>query len=376
MHQSKTERILIIEDDRFTCDLLREELQELGYEVAFLENGKEALSVSHQFKPDCILLDIMMPEVDGYTTCQTLRKDSRTAQIPIIFITAKDTPRDLSHGLSLGANDYIVKPFNMEVLSARIETQLRAKRLLDQVHKQNKELERLNTSINEFLGMASHDLRTPASVIELIASTLLDETAGPLTEIQKSLLTKLYQQTRYMNQLLNDLLSLAHIASGKIVLHLQQENINLLLKENLSALTFLAKNKSIAITLTVDATLPDVPLDKARFTQIVDNIISNAIKFTPPGGKISVKTSKSIATHEKKWACISISDTGVGMDPQDLQKLFHEYTTGSAKPTRGEKSTGLGLSIAKKITELHQGVLEVTSKVGAGTEFLIKFPLP
>ena len=376
MTKVRTGKILVIEDDRFTRDLLREELHELGYHTTFLENGKDAVSTAHDKAPDLILLDVMMPGLDGYAVCEALRQDTRTTHIPIIFITAKDTNQDMIRGLTLGANDYILKPFNIEILAARIETQLRTKRLMDQVQKQNEELEKLNTTTREFLGMASHDLRTPVSVIQLVASTLLDELAGPLNEAQKSLLLKLHSQSSYMNKLLGDLLNMAHIESGKIAMHIRPEDINQLLKENLSSLALLAKNKSIDFSLHTDPSLPLVPVDNARFTEIIDNIVSNAIKFTPEHGRISVKTAKvPDPTNHQHWACISIADTGVGMGAIDLDRLFREFSPVGSKPTKGETSTGLGLFIAKKLTELHHGKLEVSSSKGVGTEFVIKLPL-
>ncbi len=376
MTKVRTGNILVVEDDRLTRDLLREELHELGYHTTFLESGKDAVSTVCDKTPDLILLDIMMPELDGYAVCEALRQDPRTMHIPIIFITAKDTHRDMIHGLTLGANDYILKPFNIEVLAARIETQMRTKRLMDQVQKQNTELEKLNTTTREFLGMASHDLRTPVSVIQLIATTLLDEAAGPLSEAQKSLLSKLHQQNSYMSKLLGDLLNVAHIESGKIAMNIRLENINALLKENLSTLALLAKKKSIDFALDIDPSLPQVPIDKARFTEIIDNIVSNAIKFTPEHGRISVRTSKATGSEgHPDGACISIADTGVGMDAIDLDRLFREFSPVGSKPTKGESSTGLGLFIAKKLTELHQGKLEVSSSKGVGTKFVIKLPL-
>jgi signal transduction histidine kinase len=375
MSNSDIEKILVIEDDPFTRDLLEQELRGMGYEMGFLENGADALEVSAKIEPDLILLDIMMDGIDGFEICHMLKKDTRTTHIPIIFMTAKQTQKDLVHGLSLGANDYITKPFSMEVLAARIETQLRNKRLVDKITKQKQELEKLNTTIKEFMGMASHDLRTPTSVIKLISSSLADRAVGPLTKDQQILVEKIHNQTSYMSDLLDKLLNVTHIESGKISLNIQPEDINHLLRENLSSLSFIAKAKSIDISLQTDPSLPRVPLDKARFTEIFDNIVSNAIKFTTEGGKITVKSTLTVAKSDGTWASISIADTGVGMKSENLRRLFQEYGTLDSTPTNGEKATGLGLWIAKKLTELHNGKLAVHSKAGVGSEFIISLPL-
>ena len=375
MPEHQREKILVVEDDPFTRDLLSEELQELGYQTLFLPSGKDAVMTAAKMQAGLVLLDIMMPGLDGFAVCKALRGDERTRRIPVIFITAKGTPQDLTRGLAVGANDYIVKPFNVEVLAARIETQLRTKRLMDRVDKQNEELEILNARIKEFLSMASHDLRTPASVIKLAANTMLEKVAGPLTEMQQSLLEKLCYQTDFMTHLLNDLLNLAHIESGKIVLRKTPEDLNALLKINLSSLSLLAQDKTIALALEPDPALPSVPVDKSRFMEIVDNIVSNAIKFTAAGGKITVKTAQCNGSRDGKWVEISITDTGMGMSPEDLELLFQAFRSAGTKAMRGEKSTGLGLTIAKKLTEMHQGKLEVSSEVGVGTTFVIKLPI-
>ncbi len=369
------EKILVIEDSKFVREILHQELVDLGYQVLLMASGKDAVSTAAEFQADLVLLDIMMPEPDGYSVCMALRSDDRTRLIPVVFITAKGTTQDLTHGLRVGANDYLVKPFNMDVLAARIQTQLRAKHLMDQVDKQNTELELLNARIKEFLSMASHDLRTPASVIKLASNTLIEGLAGPLTEMQKKLLEKVSHQTDYMNRLLNDLLNLAHIESGQIIVKKKSEDLNALLQSNLSSLSLLAQKKSIQVALEANHALPPVPLDKARFMEILDNILSNAIKFTPEGGKITVRTAPSAPTKDGTWVEIGVADTGAGIATEDLEKLFQAFSSAGTKPTGGEKSTGLGLSIAKKLTELHQGKLEVKSTVGVGTEFVIKLPL-
>ena len=375
MNKAREDNILVIEDDPFTRELLQEELHDLGYHATFLGNGVEALKTVRETKPDIILLDVMIPGMDGYSVCRALRKDPSTLHIPIIFITARGSTEDVIRGLELGANDYVTKPIDIQILNARLETQLRTKRLFDKVNKQNIELEALNTTIKEFLGMASHDLRTPASVINLIALTLLEDTTGPLSETQKVLLKKIYDQTSYMNTLLDSLLNIAHIESGKIALHLQPENLNNILEENLSALKFLARNKGIELALDTDPSMPPVLIDQIRFTEIIDNIVSNAIKFTRKGGKIRVRVFSTKPTDNGPWACVSIADSGIGIKASDLGKLFEKFSTFGPASSTGEKSTGLGLSIAKKLTELHHGKLEVTSKVEEGTEFVIKLPL-
>ncbi len=368
-------KILVVEDDTFTRDLLQQELQDLGYETSFLRDGKDALKAVQSLVPDLVLLDVMMPGVDGYSVCRTLRKDPQSANIPIIFITAKSAKGDIVKGLHLGANDYVTKPIDMQILAARVEAQLRVKRLMDRIDAQNKELEILNTKIKEFLGMASHDLRTPTSVIKLVSSTLLDDAAGPLNESQKSLLQKVYAQTQYMSTLLDDLLNYAHIESGKIVMHSRPEDLNALLKGNLSALTFLAEKKEIHLSLEPAPGLPPIMLDRDRFTEIIDNLVSNAIKFTPKGGDIRVKTA-SESNGSGRWACIMVSDTGRGIPASQLQQIFERFGKAEGKrPGSEERSTGLGLSIAKRLTELHGGKLDVQSKEGKGSCFTVRLPV-
>jgi two-component system sensor histidine kinase/response regulator len=221
---------------------------------------------------------------------------------------------------------------------------------------------------NKFLGMAAHDLRNPLASIRGFSEILLTEAAGPLTAEQKEFLTIINTTSDEMLHIVNDLLDVSIIESGKVDLNLNLYSFRKLLEDRIRLMQITAANKQMKINVDFDD-VPEFKLDTNRISQVIDNLISNAIKFSPPGSDVNVTLKRIGDTAE-----VAVSDKGPGISPEDRKKLFGTFQKLSARPTAGEKSTGLGLAIVKKIVNAHGGEVTVESEPGSGSVF--KFIIP
>ncbi len=232
------------------------------------------------------------------------------------------------------------------------------------------ELADLNETKNKILGIAAHDLRNPIGVIKGFAELIQDGTFGPITEEQRNAILRIIKNCDSMLAIINDLLDITTIEAGKLDLHLQKSERAKYLSDFLSEAKILAQAKDIEIILETPPDLPDVIMDPQRIEQALNNLVSNAVKFSYPGSIVKItaaKTDNSIS--------ISVQDQGQGIFESEIPLLFTDYAKGSARPTAGEKSTGLGLAIVRRILRAHDGSMDVKSKAGKGSTFTITLPI-
>jgi len=232
-----------------------------------------------------------------------------------------------------------------------------------------KELFELNQLKNKFLGMAAHDLRNPLASIRGFCELLLDEDMGSLTEDQGEFLRTIYSLSKHMLDLVNDLLDVAVIESGQLELDTKPGSLKILIEERIRISRILAETKQMTFHKFMED-IPDVPFDHSRIAQVVDNLISNAIKYSPVGSNIFVSLKQ-----EGMKARVSVRDEGPGIEPEEQKRLFGEFQRLSTRPTGGEKSTGLGLAIAKKFVVAHNGTIDVESRPGSGATFTFLLPI-
>ncbi len=361
--------ILIVDDTRVNLQLLGKILMKVNYELAIANSGYEALDMVKEVKPDLILLDVMMPGIDGYDVCKALKSSPDTKDIPVIFLTAKSEKEDIVTGFDLGAVDYVTKPFNSAELLARVKTHLELKYARDLLAKQNEKLKQLNDVKNEFLGMAAHDLRNPIGSITTTLSYILEYLNSNLSEKQVKFLRNIEKAGKYMNVLLNDLLDLTAIESGKLTLRLTEEDYINFLKENISLNQMLADKKAITIDFNYEDNISYITFDRDKITQVMNNLISNAVKFSHGDTRITVDIKRG-----EDCIITSVIDQGQGIPEKELPYIFKEFHRSTVKATDGEKSTGLGLAITKKIVEGHGGKIGVESKVMEGSRFYFTLP--
>jgi PAS domain S-box-containing protein len=233
----------------------------------------------------------------------------------------------------------------------------------------NDQLRELNSQKNEFLGMAAHDLRNPIAVIQNSSLILSRYSSENLLEKQKEFLKKIYDTSKFMLELLNNLLDISKIESGKLELEMTKNNYSDFVKKILEFNRFFATEKDISIDLVLPDDIPLFDFDKNKIEQVLNNLISNAIKYSHPNTTITIEVQK-----EKDFVITKVSDQGQGIPKNELPHIFKPFQKASIKPTAGEKSTGLGLAIVKKIVEGHKGEIGVESEVGKGSTFFFKLP--
>lgn len=244
-----------------------------------------------------------------------------------------------------------------------------SRRREEEIQQKNIQLNELNELKNKFLGIASHDLRNPLYMIKTFSEALKDGTVGDLNDKQKEISGKIFNASNFMQGLLENLLDISKIESGKIDLTKEAQDINSTAKQQVELSQLIADKKNIQLHFD-PGDLSDISYDTSAITQVMGNFIGNAVKFSPPNSKVLVTTEKLDSTVR-----FSVHDEGPGLSTEDQQLLFKEFQTLTARPTGGEKSTGLGLAICKKLIHLHDGQVGVASKLGEGSTFYFSLPM-
>lgn len=351
-------KILLVDDTPANLDVLRDTLQ--GYQLAVAQDGTRALKVAGHFLPHLILLDVMMPGMDGYEVARQLKADAKTRAIPIIFITAKNDPADILRGFEAGCVDYIIKPFQREEVCARVNTHLN-------LQASRRALEDLNAQKDRFLGIVAHDLRNPLTGIAAYTEMMLSQASLP-TETLCECLRLVNSTAQQMLTLVNDLLDSAAIQRGKLEIQLQPTDFRDLLEKRVKICLYRAQQRGITIALEC-ASLPPVKLDPHRITQVVDNLLGNAVKFSPADSLVQLCLYR-----DGDSLCLQVQDQGPGLSPELQQRLFGEFETAHL-PGVGEKSTGLGLAIAHKIACAHGGQIDLACPADGGSVFTLRLPM-
>jgi two-component system sensor histidine kinase/response regulator len=349
-------KILIVDDDRLNLRILGGILRPDGYNLAEAESGERALEIYAQFRPDLVLLDVMLPGLNGFETCRHLHKTYGTEAAPVIFITAKSESDDVVEGLSAGGIDYLPKPFRPKEALARIRTHMHNRLLVEQQRLLVEQLNKADAAKNRFLGMAAHDLRNPLASIRALAEFLRDGTVGALTPDQVDLVKTIHTASQQMLDLVNELLDVATIEAGEMKLCLEPHNLAELIDKSVYLANIDSVKKNTQITFHNSSPPVLVKLDGAKMKQVIDNLLSNAVKYSPPGSHITVEL-----TADDTGCGFAVRDQGPGIPENERDKLFKDFGRLSVKPTGGEKSVGLGLAICRKIVEAHGGTIEANN---------------
>ncbi|MBX3044276.1 MAG: hybrid sensor histidine kinase/response regulator [Candidatus Kapabacteria bacterium] len=364
--------ILIVDDVVQNLQVLGTTLMQHNYEISMANNGSQALKQVEKVNPDLILLDVQMPDMNGFEVCEKLKSMEKFKDIPVIFLTAKTEAEDILQGFDKGGVDYITKPFNKQELLARIKTHIELKKARDIILEQNHKLESLNKEKTEILGIAAHDLKNPLSNIKGLAEvveTMFDELDKE--DIEDSA-RKIRMSSEYMFQIISDLLDINAIEEGKMKLNIEPFNFVDVASRTFEKYNLKAADKSIKLIFSSIADEIYVNGDVIKTIQVLDNLVSNALKFSPFDRNIYVNIA---IDDDQKFATAQIKDEGPGISPEDLKKLFGKFAKLSARPTNNENSTGLGLSIVKKLVDNMDGKIRCESRLGEGTSFFLSLPV-
>jgi signal transduction histidine kinase len=357
--------ILIVDDTPENIDILVELLEDFDKQIAI--SGEDALETAFEGDPpDLILLDIMMPEMDGYEVCKILKSYPTTKDIPIIFLTALNEPKDIRKAFQYGAVDYISKPFSIEELTARVRLHISLKRTREELIKAKRAAEAAAEAKAVFLANMSHELRTPMNgIIGMV--DILKRTK--LTDAQHEYLNIIESSGGNLLTIINDILDLSKIEAG----HMELESIPFSLyneiRRVINIMQIIADKKKLPIDLRINKEVPTyVKGDPVRLKQIVINLVNNAIKFTEKGS-ITVSVEKKSLEDGKVQLLFKVMDTGIGISPEGQKKLFQSFSQVDKSTTRKYGGTGLGLMISKNLTQMMDGEIGVESVGGVGSTF-------
>jgi len=362
--------ILIVDDNPENITLLRNFFMDLNLEILVSTNGKSAIEVAKKGLPDLILLDIMMPGINGFQVCTELKNIEKTKDIPVIFLTAKVETQDLVQGFLVGGADYIKKPIQKEEILVRVQTQL----LLRKYSKEKDELilktMESSRAKSEFMARMSHELRTPMNAILGFSQLLMLDAQNEKATAREKDINRILKAGKHLLELINEVLDLSQIETGDLKVRLEPINIYTLKNEVVDLSMSLTQANGVQI---IDENKEERALyilaDRVRLKQVLINLVSNAIKYNKKEGTVTL----SYRIDEDRLK-MSIIDTGKGIPPELKENLFKPFERLGAELTEIQ-GTGIGLTISKKLIELMGGGISFESQDGEGSSFFIEIPL-
>jgi two-component system sensor histidine kinase/response regulator len=367
--------ILVVDDDPDNLGVLFDYLDSVGFKVLLVQNSENALIQAEIKKPDIILLDILMPGLDGFETCRRLKENDKTRDIPVIFMTALSDTTNKVKGFKMGAVDYITKPFQQEEVLARVNTHLTIRKLQQQLEAKNalleeqvEQLSELNASKDKFISMISHDLQSPFSSLRGLIQFTAENLEGYNKSELGNIMDLLGNSTDNLYALIENLLTWSRIQRGVLEHCPQRIDIRDIVTQNINLFTQNAEDKQITLRNLIEE-MTAVYADFNMVNAVVRNLLSNALKFTKSGGKVEFS-----AKQNGEYVEVSVTDTGIGIGKEHLSKLFRIDARYKRLGTAREKGTGLGLILCKEFIEKHGGTIWIESEVDQGST--VKFTLP
>ncbi|GAX43712.1 two-component hybrid sensor and regulator [Tolypothrix sp. NIES-4075] len=363
----KIDRILAVDDTPDNLILVQTILESEGFEMDLVADGMTALQQITESPPDLILLDVMMPGIDGYEVTRRIRSNTALPYIPILLITAF-TESSVVEGLDAGADDFIRKPFDTDELLARVRSLLRLKHSLDEQQKMARQRE-------DFVSRMTHDLRTPLVASDRMLNLFQQEIFCKISPEMKQAIAVMIRSNHNLTQMVNNLLEVYRFEAGKKTLNSEICNLPEMLTEVVEELNPIANEKGL--TLKIDTSGLEkfgenagiVTGDRLELRRVFSNLIGNAIKFTDTGG-IETRIFESAENNGKNLVTIEIEDTGYGIAAEDQTTIFERFRQGRNK----RAGSGLGLHLSRLIVETHGGTIEVFSEVGKGSVFTVRLP--
>ena len=357
--------VFIVDDEGLDITALTHILN-TEYIIYAEKDGRFAVENAKKLKPDIIMLDIIMPQTNGYEVLAALKSSEETRNIPVIFLSGLNDSEAEEKGLALGAADYITKPFSPAIVRLRLRNQIR-------LLKQQAEAEIANRAKSTFLANMSHEIRTPMNSILGITEILLQKEKLP-EDVEEGL-DRIFSSCDLLRGIINDILDFSKIEAGKLDIITAEYDVAELIKDSVNLNMMRIEDKPIEFDIQIDEnTLSKLIGDGLRIKQILNNLLSNAFKYTE-AGKVMLKVSCEVGRSAGETTLVLVvKDTGYGMTPEQVDKLFNEYCRFNVGVNCTIEGTGLGLSITQSLVNLMDGEVQVKSEFGKGTMFTVQLP--
>jgi len=359
--------ILVVDDEERNLRLMESVLVPKNYTIVIARDGAEALAKARSEAPDAILLDVMMPVMDGFEACRSLKADASTAAIPVLLVTALEARADRLKGIEAGATDFISKPIDMEYLLLKVRNALYAKGLFNSVQKSYEQQRQLEEVRDKLTHMIVHDLRTPLLGINGNLELLKMHAGEYLNSDQMRYVDNAAYAAWSMVELVNSILAVNRFEQGNIEINLNQDNLKDIAFESIELLGSL-KSKC-AITVSCSPEPVSALCDRDLIRRVMLNLLSNAVKFTTSGDNIKIAI-----VAEPAGIRVKVSDTGPGVPEQYHKKIFEKFGQVAMSKERMMYSTGLGLAFCKMAVEAHGGDIGIESEEGKGSTFWFFLP--
>lgn len=373
----KKHKVLVVDDEELNVRFLSTFLTRKGFVVDVAMRGTEALEQIERSMPDVVLLDVMMPDMDGFEVCRVLRQNPQTHLLPVVMVTALHSIEDEVRALEVGADDFLPKPINNLELMARLRSLLRIKALHDELKASKQELEIKNKELIELQGlrdsltqMIIHDLKNPLTGI-MGCTEILMMMNEALDDRQKTIVKKLDESAATMLRMITDMLDISRMEENKVKLKKQSFDIREIFDFSLSEFAFLMQKNQITGRVEIDGEEMTLEADKDMIQRVVSNLLHNAIKHSLKNSEVILRAA---ADTENQRIHITVKDSGEGIAPEYHDKIFEKFAQADLKKLGLKTDRGLGLTFCKLAVESHGGKIRVESAVSEGSEF--KFYLP
>lgn len=381
--------VLVVDDSPINLRIIVSILEASGIKALVAQSGIKALQQIERSKPDLILLDVLMPDMDGFEICKRLKETAFTRDIPVIFVTALSETVNKVRGFEVGGVDYLTKPFQPEEVAARVNAHLTIRKLQQQfqaqndmladknalletqnllLKEQNHQLKELNASKDKFFSIIAHDLRNSFSSLLGFTRFAIGEIEDFRSDELREMMRNMHESAEHLYALLENLLTWSRTQRGMLEYRPVQLDIKQIVDHAIKLFTVNAEKKQITLRSSIQEKVL-VHADRDMIDTTVRNLTSNALKFTEAGGTVDIS-----ATQNNRSIEVSVADTGIGIGQEDLPKLFRIESRIKCLGTAGEEGTGLGLILCKELLEQNDGSIWVESEAGKGSVFRFKLP--
>jgi len=366
--------VLLIEDnakDLLTLRMMLADVKGVSFDITVVGGVDQGVAALGGTNFNVVLLSLALRGTRGLDGL--LQIQSQAPKVPVVILTGLEDQAMAFDAVKKGAQDYVVKgKLDANLLTRVIHYAIERHRVMEEMREKNQELERLNSLKSEFVSTVSHELRTPLTVVLSATNNLLDGAFGALNDPQRKWLKKISQHSLRLHGMISDILDLSKLQSGKTEMRREQLDIGKLFKAGLANMAMLAKEKKIRLTHNVSNDLPLIWGDSGRLDQVLTNLVTNAIKFTPEEGRIEVTVEK-----EEEHIAVTVADTGVGIAPDQQEEIFNRFhqIRSQDKPESSTQGIGLGLAICREIVIQHRGHIWVESEAGQGSRFKFQIPI-